>query len=222
MKPANVTENLPDDVAQCHALIQEFSATLHEERRLRMQLEQRVEQLLRRLYGPRAERVDPAQLILFGQELAVPQPGEAESPAEQEAPASAAMMKKGHGRKPLPKDLPRKRIVHDVPAEEKVCAECGRDKKRIGEEVSEQIEYVPASLCILEHVRPKYACPCCQEHVAVADKPPRSSRKVFRARAWRPTCSRASIAIIYRCTGRSSCWRATASSCPEKHCAAGC
>jgi len=178
MKPANVTENLPDDVAQCHALIahldaqrREFSATLQEERRLRMQLEQRVEQLLRRLYGPRAERVDPAQLILFGQDLAAPQPGEAESPAEQEAPASAAMMKKGHGRKPLPKDLPRKRIVHDVPAEEKVCAECGRDKKRIGEEVSEQLEYVPASLCILEHVRPKYACPCCQEHVAVADKP---------------------------------------------------
>jgi len=171
MQPANVTENLPTDVAQCHALIQELSASLHEQQRRSVQLEQRVEQLLRRLYGPRAERVDPAQLVLFAQELAAPQPDEAESPAEPEAAASAPVTRKGHGRKPLPKDLPRKRIVHDVPDEEKVCPECGRDKKRIGEEVSEQIEYVPASLYILEHVRPKYACPCCQEHVAVADKP---------------------------------------------------
>ncbi len=37
--------------------------------------------------------------------------------------------------------------------------------------MSEQLEYVPASLFILEHVRPKYACPCCQEHVAAAAPP---------------------------------------------------
>jgi len=169
MKPADVMESLPTDLTQCHALIQEFSATLQEERRLRMQLEQRVEQLLRRLYGPRAERVDPGQLVLFGEQVtAAPETGEA---SEEEAAAPQAAARRSHGRKPLPHDLPRKRIVHDVPAEEKVCPECGRDKKCIGEEVSEQIEYVPASVFILEHVRPKYACACCQEHVTVAEKP---------------------------------------------------
>ena len=170
MKPAPLTETLPDDVAQCHALIQEQAKTITEQQRLTAQLQHQVEQLLKRLYGPRAERIDPAQLVLFGQEVAVVQ--EVETTVENPAPPqAAAVAKKGHGRNPLPKDLPRKRVVHEVPAEEKICPECGADKKRIGDEVSEQIEYVPASLFILEHVRPKYACPCCQEHVVVADKP---------------------------------------------------
>jgi transposase len=171
-----LTEPLPEDVAQCHQVIahlqahvEELSASLHQEQRLRLQFEQRVEQLLQRLYGPKAERIDPAQLALFAQEMvAAPEP---EPAPEEEAPAPTPAVKRGHGRKPLPKDLPRKRIVHEVAAEDKVCPECGADKKRIGEEVSEQIEYVPASLFILEHVRPKYACPCCQEHVVVAQKP---------------------------------------------------
>ena len=168
MTPAKL-DTLPHDVAQCHALIQELSATVHEEQRLRTRLQQQVDLLLKRLYGPRAERIDPKQLVLFAQELVAAQ--ESESTPEEELPAPAPAVKKGHGRKPLPKDLPRQRIVHDVPAHEKVCTECGADKKRIGEEVSEQVEYVPASMYILEHVRPKYACPCCQEHVVVADKP---------------------------------------------------
>lgn len=182
MKPAAPIESLPVDVAQCHRLIahldsmnRELAATLHEEQRLRTRLQQQVELLLKRLYGPRAERIDPKQLVLFAQELAAAQ--EQQATPEEEAPAPAPVVKKGHGRKPLPKDLPRQRIVHDVPAQEKVCAECGADKKRIGDEVSEQVEYVPASMFILEHVRPKYACPCCQEHVVVADKPAKTIEK---------------------------------------------
>jgi transposase len=162
------TVTLPDDLAQCHALIQELSVSLHEEQRLRKQFAHQLEQLLRRLYGPRSERIDPAQLTLFGQQA---QAGPVDESAI-EAPAQPRK-RRGHGRKPLPKDLPRKRVEHDVPDEQKTCPECGAGKKRIGEEVSEQIEYVPASLFILEHVRPKYACPCCQEHVSVAPAPPR-------------------------------------------------
>ncbi len=160
---------VPNDLAQCRALILELHASLLEEQRLRRQYAQRVEQLLRRIYGPRSERIDPAQLVLFAHELA-PAP-EPEAACEEEAPAPARPSKPGHGRKPLPKDLPRKRVEHDVPAEEKICPECGAAKTRIGEEVSEQLEYVPASLFVLEHVRPKYACPCCQEHVSIAEKP---------------------------------------------------
>mgnify|MGYP006332870905 FL=1 len=169
-------KTLPNDVTQCHHLIahlkahaDELSATLHEQQRTTARLQQQVELLLKRLYGPRAERIDPKQLALFAQELAAAQ--EPDATPEEEASAPTPEAKKGHGRKPLPKDLPRKRMVHDVPAQEKICPECGADKKRIGEEVSEQVEYVPASMFVLEHVRPKYACPCCQEHVAVADAP---------------------------------------------------
>lgn len=182
MKPVAPTESLPLDVAQCHEVIahlkahnDELSATLHEEQRLRSRLQQQVDLLLKRLYGPRAERIDPKQLALFAQELAAAP--ESEATPEDELPAPAPAAKKGHGRKALPKDLPRQRIVHDVPAHEKVCTECGTDKKRIGEEISEQVEYVPASLFVLEHVRPKYACPSCQEHVVIAEAPARVIEK---------------------------------------------
>jgi transposase len=161
---------LPNDVEQCHALIEELTATLHEQQRQAARLQKQVEHLLKRLYGPRSERIDPGQLTLFGEQAQAQTPAP-EQTAEEQAPAPKPAKGKGHGRKPLPKDLARKRIVHDAPAEDKKCPECGADKKRIGEEVSEQLEYVPASLYLLEHVRPKYACPCCEEHVAVGDKP---------------------------------------------------
>ena len=48
---------------------------------------------------------------------------------------------------------------------------------RIGEEVREQLEYVPASLIVLEHVRPKYACPDCAANVVIADRLPEPIEK---------------------------------------------
>ena len=153
---------LPESLEQCHALIRAQAGTIN-------QLSTRVEQLLQRLFGTRSERLDPNQLALFAEAWAQEQA--AQLPAEEEAPQEAKPKKKGHGRKPLPDDLPRTRIEYDVAPEEKVCAECGAEKQRIGETVSEQIEYVPASLYVIEHAQLKYACKCCQEGVVVGEKP---------------------------------------------------
>lgn len=73
-------------------------------------------------------------------------------------------------RRPLPRELPRKIIEHDIPAHEKECA-CGCMKQRIGEEVTEQLEYIPATLTVIAHVRPKYACNLCDEGVSIAPMP---------------------------------------------------
>jgi transposase len=63
-------------------------------------------------------------------------------------------------------------VVIDVPAEQRKCGCCGQEMTRIGEETSEQIEWVPASACILETVRPKYACKHCPDGTVItADKP---------------------------------------------------
>ena len=103
---------------------------------------------------------------------ATPGPQEAasgESPAQEETTKSP---RRGpHGRKPLPEDLPRVRVEHDVEPEQKVCAECGSEKVRIGEDVSHQYDFVPASLHVVEHVCFKYACPRCQGQVTQAEKP---------------------------------------------------
>lgn len=78
--------------------------------------------------------------------------------------------KKHTGRRSLPKELPREIILHDIPDHAKIC-ECGTRLTRIGEEVTEQLKYIPAHLSVLQHVRPKYACKPCQEHVVIAHMP---------------------------------------------------
>ena len=66
-------------------------------------------------------------------------------------------------RKPLPKDLPREVIVHDISDEDKVCGCCSGDLHRIGEDTSEKLQFIPAQVKVIEHVRPKYACRTCEK-----------------------------------------------------------
>jgi len=68
-----------------------------------------------------------------------------------------AHRRKKRGRKPLPKDLPRIDIIHDLSEDKKQCA-CGVQLSRIGEEVSEKLDYIPARLRVERHIRYKYAC----------------------------------------------------------------
>jgi transposase len=78
--------------------------------------------------------------------------------------------KKHPVRKAIPKDIPREVIVHDISDQEKICA-CGSHLVCIGEEISEQIKYIPAQLSAIQHVRPKYACKPCQENIKIATMP---------------------------------------------------
>jgi len=66
-------------------------------------------------------------------------------------------------RKPLPKDLPREVIIHDIPDEDKVCEGCSGKLHKIGEDKSEKLEFIPAKVKVIEHVRPKYGCRECEK-----------------------------------------------------------
>jgi transposase len=111
--------------------------------------------------------------ILLNQ-LAPPMPAALPEPTPEE-PRTA---KNGHGRRRLPTDLPRQKIVHDLPEDEKPCPCCGKMRHVIGQEISEQLDYVPAKLTVIEHVRLTYACRHCEQttaeggsQVITADKP---------------------------------------------------
>ena len=80
------------------------------------------------------------------------------------------------GRRPLPAHLPRQRVEIDVAEADKICP-CGHTKTRIGEAVSEKLDYVPASLRVIETARLKYACPRCHEGVVEAAAPPQAIEK---------------------------------------------
>jgi transposase len=162
---------LSNDPAILQQMIRALLATLHEKDRRLEQVTHRLDQLLRRLFGPRAEKINPDQLLLFAAAAEpVVKSADTEASTLPPEPASRAK-KKGHGRRALPQNLPRLRQVHDLPEAERLCPGCGQERELIGIETSEQLEYVPASLHVIVHERPKYACKHCQEHVALAEKP---------------------------------------------------
>jgi len=71
------------------------------------------------------------------------------------------------GRKPLPKDLPRVTVIHDLEDHERHCG-CGCTLEKIDEIKTEQLDIIPAQVTVIEHVRYKYACKHC-------DRPPKTA-----------------------------------------------
>jgi transposase len=74
------------------------------------------------------------------------------------------------GRKAIATHLPRIEIRHELPESERICA-CGTALTEIAPEVSEQIDYVPAKVQVLRHLRAKYVCPGCEQCVKTAPVP---------------------------------------------------
>src|SRR5271157_1476862 len=124
---------LPDDIETAHQLIRELLETLGQQIHLNAKLQHQLEQLLRQRYGRKSERIDPAQLLLFAQEIlaqAKAEPTPQPEPVPEPAPLpSSPQPKKGHGRKPLPASLPRRPVMHDVPPEQLPCPDCGAMRK---------------------------------------------------------------------------------------------
>jgi len=152
---------LPNDPAALRQIVMTLLEEVEtKDRRLR-QLQHWVEQLLRARYGPRRERVSENQLFLFAVALVSAgreAPREPEASAAPEKTESGAGKRKGHGRQRLPKSLERRRVVYDLEEAKRKCPECREELKRIGEEVSERLEYVPASLVVIQEACQKYAC----------------------------------------------------------------
>ena len=169
-----------DDLATLKAMVAELLAALKSAQQRNAQLEHRLDQVLRRMYGQKSERLDPAQRLLFADEEPTPPSSTDEAAAPPESPEAetrSASRKKGHGRAGLPKSLPRVRREHNLTEAERTCPGCQALRTKIGEDVSEQLEYVPSSLFVIQHVRPKYACPQCRDGVVAAAKPPQPIAK---------------------------------------------
>jgi len=125
-----------------------------------------------RKYGASSEK-SPDQREMFNEaELSVvAEKYLTENEQEKSEVTATGERKKKPGRKPLPAHLPRIRIEHDLPAEEKICA-CGCERTLIGEETSEQLDIIPARIHVLVNVRKKYACKACENGIQTAALPP--------------------------------------------------
>src|SRR6185369_9906682 len=152
-------EQLPDEVATLKRMVLELLASLHERDRNIAGMWHRIDLLLRRLYGPRGERFNPDQLLLFA-EMAAGQETTTEPPPEPAAASKPKRRCRPHGRRRLPDNLPREPRHHELSEAERTCPACGRMRIDIGTDKSEQLDYRPASLFVVEHFVHKYACPC--------------------------------------------------------------
>jgi transposase len=121
--------------------------------------------LRRQQYGRSSERLDAAivQLELQLEDL---EESEANRQASLPAPPAGDETSKPRARpvrKPLPDHLPREIVVHE-PVIVCDCCACDRSKlARLGEDVSEVLEKIPARLKVIRHVRPRYACRTCEQ-----------------------------------------------------------
>ena len=128
-----------------------------------------IKKLQRMMFGPKSEKiiVQLEQLELQLEELETAR-AEMETAADTVVPAQEP--KARPARKPLPDHLPREVVTH-VPQGDR-CPDCGGALRQFGEDVSEQLEYIPESFKVIRHVRPKFACSGC-ERVVEAPAPSR-------------------------------------------------
>ena len=179
-------DTIPDDLPACQ---EQLRAALERIRDLERQLDELVatteelqrsydclkEDLLalkRLVFGPRRERLPeaPGQQHLFDTDVPPPVPDLPTDP-QPDPESPARRQRKGHGRKAIPDHLPRQDVLHDVAPEEQVCS-CGCTKTKIGEDVTEQLDYVPGKIVVLRHIYPKYACSGCKDGVTAAQPVP--------------------------------------------------
>jgi transposase len=196
MKPSDP----PGELAQLrerYRVLEEENARLQAERTQLLRLQEGLEsqlresllelaELKRQLFGERSDRLTPeeegqlAEVAADLQEelqrdpplsddvLEDPTGQEPESPPKDSPPGQP----RRRPRHPLPEDLERQTVVLE-PEGLAPCEHCGRPPERIGEEASEELDYVPARLMVRRTVRPKYACRCGGAGVRIAPLPSR-------------------------------------------------
>jgi len=149
---------LPDDTTLLKQMLVDFQG--HYDKETGILLEQ-ISLLRAQLYGRKSEKFKPADgpqpLPLFD----MPEPTDGVDDTEEEETHVPAHNRKKRGRKALPDNLPRVERVHDIADVDKICG-CGCELSRIGEEVSEQLDVIPARVQVIRHIRPKYACKNCE------------------------------------------------------------
>lgn len=170
-QPAADLQTLPDDPELLKRLVRQLATEVSTrqqqvaERDHQIQLLRHYLGLLRRhRFGRRSEKLTEGQLLL---EMAAAIEESPRSPAPPKPPR--AEPKKGHGRRMIPADLLRLPLVHEPPPDQLSCGKCGKKLVRIGQEIAEQLEYEPARLYVIQHIRPKHACDDCEANVVIAD-----------------------------------------------------
>lgn len=166
----DAAKDLPNDPAVLKGLVASLASELKSRDLLIEKLKHQLAGLRRHQFGSRSEALDQLELTLEEAEIA----RAAETPATIEADDPAGE-KRQPKRRPLPDHLARHETVLSVG---EACAACGGKLKQLGQDVTEELEYVPGRFVVNRIVRPRMACSCCERIVQA----PLPSRPIERGR----------------------------------------
>jgi transposase len=187
-------DKLPDDPELLKEMLSNLSAEYNEKLQEEQKkfdnleenfahLKEKYKSLQRLLFGKKSEKLTPEdehQMSLFneaedGSDISIESIND-----KPEITQVKSHTRKKSGRKPLPEHIHREEIIHDLTGEEKACPCCSRERPVIGEEISEELDIIPARVIVNRHIRKKYGPCSCNEflnkeipEVKLSPMPPR-------------------------------------------------
>ncbi|MEM7082609.1 MAG: IS66 family transposase zinc-finger binding domain-containing protein, partial [Pseudomonadota bacterium] len=173
------TNNLPNNLDELKSLVHQLQQKNEQKDQFINQLPEQIKLACHQHFGTRSERFSLDQMALVFNEAEVTVATEddgddvsvnstADNPASQQV--SSYRRAKG-GRKPLPADLPRVEVVHELEDEDCTCDACQSPLEVIGEKASEQLDLIPAQVRVLKHVRRTYRCISCEGKIKTTPRP---------------------------------------------------
>ena len=148
----NNLESLPNDPVELQDMVTLLASELKSQALFIEKLQHQLHGANRHRFGSKSETLDQLQLLLENEEIAAAD--EIDTPGPQ-----ASEQKNKPKRKPLPEHLERKQQVLS-PGDN--CSKCGGSLKTLGEDVTEELEYVPGRFIVNRIIRPRMACTCCE------------------------------------------------------------
>ncbi len=219
-----IPDTLPDDVELLKKILLEQTALLakHEQKltqkdkriakleRVNQQLSDKLQQLLERYNLAKYQKFSPSSETYEGEGEVL---NEAEQLIEYESaatePNAETAEKTVKPRRPrIAPELPRVDVIHDIT--DKTCACCGHALHKMGEEISEQVEFVPAQIRVLRNVRLKYSCRQCETQgtkveIKIADVPPAVIPRVWPRQVYWRKSSAAKCTMGCHFTDKKNC-----------------
>jgi transposase len=170
MAMLNALDTLLEDPAELRQVSELLAA---EVKALTLKVEQLQHQLHganRHRFGSKSESMDQLQLFAENEEIA-----QAATEAKQLPPAEPVEPRGKPKRKPLPDHLDR---IEQVLSTGEDCPECGGDLSKLGEDITEELEYIPGRFVVNKIIRPRMACRRCE----AISQAPLPSRPIERGR----------------------------------------
>jgi len=130
-------------------------------------LEEYIRYMTQQRFGASSEKISADQLCLFDEAELLSD----DSLLAEETGTEPSANQRKKKRPSIPDHLPTTDIIYDLAEDEKFCPHDQQPLRHFADECSKQLDYIPAKITVLNHIRRKYLCPCCNDYFVTAKKP---------------------------------------------------